>query len=341
MTKKQIFTLIFFIIFFAFLFWLSSFVWILNTIWTLLAYLIITYLFYFIWKSLFKKVKMTFLEYFSYFFYKVSVWILLSVVILGSFSYYKNEISPTPMPTYYLSNWEKQVVFQAMSHIWTKDFYNNVKDKLQEKKKEGFVYFYEWVKPWTKQNEQKFNEAIWINFDKDLYKNFSKLYWVTNQDNSIYFWLVNNLDFNVDVSIDKIIEEYTKIKTTKSSLEKGEIKKENKEIIDVNSEIIKTLAELNDRELAILRYINKAILNAVIWSDKIQDTVMDNFWNADLFQIILHYRNEIIASEIQKTEYKKIFITYWLLHFDWVFELLKKSDSNWKIDKIEYLYPIR
>jgi hypothetical protein len=34
-------------------------------------------------------------------------------------------------------------------------------------------------------------------------------------------------------------------------------------------------------------------------------------------------------------------MTYWLLHFKWILELLQKNDPNWKIIKTKYLYPIK
>jgi len=243
------------------------------------------------------------------------------------------------MPQFTITNWKKIVVFQAMSHIWTQNFYNHIKNEIIKYKKEWYVYFFEWVKPWTKQNSEKFNKAIWIKFDKNLYKNFSKLYWVVNQDNSIFLWLVNNKDYNVDLNINDIIKLYNnKIK----KLNKNEIKKQlPKSIIDINSQIIDTLSKLNPKQLAVIRFFNKAMLNVILKNQIIQDTIMKNFTNKTLFDVILNQRNKNIVKNIEKTKYKKIFITYWLLHFSWVLKLLKKDDSNWKITKIKYFYPIR
>ena len=70
-----------------------------------------------------------------------------------------------------------------MVHIGRADFYKQVQENLKEKKKAGAVLFYEGVKPGTKENMEKFDAAIGIKFSKELYKNFSKLYGVTFQDN--------------------------------------------------------------------------------------------------------------------------------------------------------------
>jgi len=47
--------------------------------------------------------------------------------------------------------------------------------------------------------------------------------------------------------------------------------------VDINSEILDTLAKLNDRQLSVLRFVNKAILSALIKSDSAQKLVTDNF----------------------------------------------------------------
>jgi hypothetical protein len=52
-------------------------------------------------------------------------------------------------------------------------------------------------------------------------------------------------------------------------------------------------------------------------------------------------RNKVLVDAIETSEYDKVFITYWLLHFKWVYELLKANDSNWEIIETKHLYPIK
>ena len=235
------------------------------------------------------------------------------------------------MVEYTISNWKKTVVFQEMSHIWSNNYYDKIKNNLIEYKKNSYVYFFEWVKPGTKENMTNFNKAIWIDFNKDLYKNFSKLYWVTFQDNSIYLNLVNDLDFNIDVSIDWIMEKYEKEPKNREQPLSWILSPSEGNIVDINSEILDTLTKLNDKQLNILRFVNKSILSALIKSDKAQELISDNFWNKKLFDIILDWRNKVLSDEIIDSKYNKIYITYWKLHFDWVLKLLQENDKNWKI----------
>jgi len=336
MNKKNIFNIIFSIIFLSTLYFVSWLIWVLNSILLFIFYVFIAFFIYIIWKNIINKEYLSFDKFINYFLFKVLMWMYISIFLITWLSYYSNKISPAPMPTYTISNWEKTVIFQAMSHIWSNDFYNSIKTNLINAKKNWYIYFYEWVKNWTDENRKKFNKAIWIKFDKNLYKNFSKLYWVTQQDNSIYYNLVNNKDYNIDLSIDEIIEYYEELETTnQSSILKSE------KVVDINWEVIKTLSQFNKKEMKILRYLNKAMLNLILWSETIQTTLTNNFTNKNLFKIILNKRNDVLSNEIINSKHNKIFITYWLLHFKWVFKLLQKNDKNWKIIKTEYLYPIQ
>jgi len=256
----------------------------------------------------------------------------LLVFILWGFAYYNNEVKPAPMPNITLSNGEKTVIFQAMSHVGTRNFYDTVINDIKEKKTNGYVYFFEWVQGGTEENTEKFDKAIWIKFDKNLYKNFSKLYWVVYQDNSEFLWHINNLDFNVDLTIDEIIEHYEEwwVDDTGATTP-----------MDVNEEILNTLAELNDKQLKVLVYINQAILNFLIKSDWLRDIITEHVWNAKLFDVILNKRNDVLANAVIQSEYDEIYVTYGLLHFEWVLKLLQEDDVNWKeVERFNY-FPIQ
>ncbi len=318
------------------IFYISWLIKLLETLISLTMYLIISFLIYSLWKKFRKKEVLYFNEFAKVFIYKVCLFIYLIVIIIWSFAYYNNSINPAKMPEYTISNWEKIIVFQAMSHIAKKDFYVQIRNNIREFKSNSGVYFYEWVKPWNKESSQKFDEALWVNFTPDLYKHMSTLYGVTFQDNNDFIGLVNNLDFNVDLTLDEIIKIYEK-KVPLSSSEKSK----STEIINASELILNKLNELNNRELKVLIYINQAILNTIIKNDSKAKELIKSFWNQDLFNVILDDRNKNLADTIIKSEYNKIYITYWLLHFDWMYKLLQKNNPNWKIISTRYFFPIK
>lgn len=335
MSKKQNIFLGFLVLFLWVLWYVSWFVTFLESLLSLLLYSVITFWIYFLWKTLRRKKALSFWEYQPLFFAKVGSMLLLLVVILWGFAYYENQIAPANMPLYVISNGKKEVYFQAMIHIGSESFYSQVQKEIQEAKRQGFVLFFEWVKPWSEESEKAFNEALWAKFDKKLYENFSKLYGLTFQNNADLLEQVNNLDFNIDLSLDEIVALYKqKVKeTNKSTLASPEIQ-------DIDAQVMEQLAHLNNRELKILVYINQSLLNFIIKNDTLKSTIMNEFWNQELFQVILGERNKRLAQAISTSEYDKIFVTYGLLHFQGVLDILQKQDPNWKIIKIEPRYPI-
>lgn len=306
--------------------WISE--WLLSVIFYFFIYFIIRYL----WSKIRKKDAPVVAELWIWFLKSVGLLIIISTSMIGGFSYYHNEVAPANMPEYTLSNGEKTIVFQTMSHIGSPEFYQQIQENIRSVKEENFVYFYEWVKPGTPENTQAFHQAIGIEFDAELYKNFSQLYGVVAQDNRIFLWLINNNDYNIDLSLDQIMERYREISSeeTYSAVP-----------VDINSEILSTLSQLRENQLRVLRYINRGILNFMIKSENIQQLLTDTFSNPELFWVILDDRNRVLADAIILSEEDNIYVTYGLLHFKGVLELLQKNDPNWSIISQKDLSPIR
>jgi hypothetical protein len=67
----------------------------------------------------------------------------------------------------------------------------------------------------------------------------------------------------------------------------------------------------------------------------------NTFHNKEFFEVILWERNKVLVDAIENSKYEQIFVTYWLIHFDWVYELLKEKDPNREIIEVKNLYPIK
>ena len=137
---------------------------------------------------------------------------------------------------------------------------------------------------------------------------------------------ITEKDINVDISLDEVIEEYLKIAEENNS----------NDVYDFTKILEYVKKNLNPREMKLLVYINQATLNLLLSNHEILEK-MSWMWNKKIFDVIIWKRNEFLANEIQKSNDKKIYVTYWLLHFDWVLKLLQAKDPNWKIiGKKEY-----
>lgn len=317
------------------IYYLSQLSGILEFILWAIMYLSIFYFFHVIWSHFRKKDYLHLVEYAKKFY--ISFWtiIFVSVWLFASFWYYQLVYKPLTIEQITLSNWEKTVVFQKMIHIAKPNYYESIAQEVENYKKNGFVYYFEWVKGWTEENMDNFNDALWIEFDPDLYDNLSKLYGLVPQDNSIFMNIINEKDYNIDMNIDEIIWEYKQLKQEKN------ITKKYSPPIDINSEIINTLTELNSRQLEVLQLMNLTVLTTLTKNEDFLEIVQNNFWNELLFQVILEGRNKVIVDTIIQSDDKNIFATYWALHFKWVLELLQKQDPNWKITSEKAFFPFQ
>ena len=55
------------------------------------------------------------------------------------------------------------------------------------------------------------------------------------------------------------------------------MQREETQIVDISNDIITQLANMNDRELALMRYMNKSVLNFLIKHEGLRDTIIEKF----------------------------------------------------------------
>ncbi len=67
----------------------------------------------------------------------------LLYMLVFAIAYYANSISPAYLGRVTLTNGEKTLIFQQMSHIATPGFYQEVSRDIAQKTASGFVIFYE------------------------------------------------------------------------------------------------------------------------------------------------------------------------------------------------------
>lgn len=320
---------------FSWIYYLNQLAGILEFILWLIMYLCVFYFFHVIWTYYRKKETLVLVEYAKKFY--ISLWtvIFITLGILASFWYYQLIYKPLIIEQITISNWDKTLVFQKMIHIAKSDYYKSIVQEIKQYKQDGYVYYFEWVKWWTQESENSFNKALWIEFDKDLYGNLSKLYDLMPQDNSIFLNIINDKDYNIDMNIDTIISEYELLKQEQN------ITKEYSSPIDINKEIINSLSQISDRQLKVLQLINLTFLTTLTKNEEFLESIQNKFWNQLLFQVILDGRNQVIVDSIIESEDKNIFATYWALHFKWVLEWLQEQDKNWKVISTKSFFPFQ
>ena len=306
--------------------WLDRLV---NMWFAILLYSVIFFLLYAFWKFIYWKEQTHYFLFFIIFLYRVSAFIAITVLFIGWFAVYNNEIRPAQFPLYTLSNWERTLKFQTVSHIASPSFYLTIRESIRVGWEQGFVLFFEWVRPWSEENMESFNKALGIDFSDTLYENFSQLYWVTAQNNLLFLWLWAGPDINVDMDIDTIMDLY-RTKVWERSNDSW-----TSETLQVDDEIIRILTDLRPRELLVLQYINQAMLNFFMRQEWLQWFILERS-GVDIFAVILWERDRYVANFIYESDFENIFALYWKLHFEWILQELRLLDMRWDIVDVRY-----
>ena len=156
----------------------------------------------------------------------------------------------------------------------------------------------------------------------------------------MFLWLVNEKDYNVDISIDEIVEIYES-KNPENIQETGSWSNLEK-IYNIEEEVLSQLDNLSGKELFLIRYFNQAVINFIMKHDGLRDSILSLTGRDDIFKVILDDRNEFLAENIIESDFKKIYILYGLMHFQWVLEILQANDPSWKVITTQYsrvIYP--
>lgn len=206
---------------------------------------------------------------------------------------------------------------------------------IHSNKESGYVLYFEWVTPGSEENSEKFNTALWVDIQNGLYEKLGALYGTVHQENENFLNIINNKDYNIDLSIDQVVEIYEQkqwniqANTTRS------------EQIDISPKIQEILKNFSPKELRLLQFYNQAILNFMMKNNWIRNILIKNFSNQGLFDVILDDRNLHLVDEIEQRKDKKIIILYGLMHYEWVLKELQKRDPNWKALSTTYLQVIQ
>lgn len=239
--------------------------------------------------------------------------------------------NPASLSDVTIENGSGSVVFLQMSHIASSEFYRQKQEKIYHLSQSGYTILYEWVKPGSQENHDKFDAYMWFQFTDTLYDSIALLTWFEAQDNDMLFgWVPKDSLVSVDLSIDQIVS----IIGDSSPIVSWELP-------DIDKELWTVLANINDRDKKILNYIFKWFLNWTLKNSGDIETSLMQSEKVWVFRAIIEKRNDPIVAYIQDNPDKKIAIVYGGLHFNWVYAWLQKLSDKRNILKIEQTYPYR
>ncbi|CAM4087751.1 hypothetical protein FLAN108750_09550 [Flavobacterium antarcticum] len=180
----------------------------------------------------------------------------------------------------------KQIIFLPMQHVGRKEYYDDVKRKIDSLKSKDYVFFYEKIIDDTKDTLDlyKFRKIIhfgipkngYVNLLDSLYKSGTKFkYTLINQPSIETFGLTSQNSFNIDMTIETIINNVEKSK---------DITLEQCDFINSYTQNYKCTNKL---------------LNKEEWKKYLIDD-----------------RNDFLVNEVKKSKFKKIVVIYGKAHLN-------------------------
>jgi len=186
---------------------------------------------------------------------------------------------------------KKSVHFIDMIHLGQQEFYDNVAQEVKKYKKDGYVLFYEWI-------DYETADTLTLRKTKKIVGMIPS--------KKGYSLMINKIDVE-----GVVFQENDQFMNQVNSLDFN---------VDVTPQEL--ILEYEKRHGEIL--LNNEDLQVPLYGDF-------NFNNdKNVMDLILNYRNKIVAERIQNSKYDKIIVMYGADHRKGIVEELQKLDVNWK-----------
>jgi hypothetical protein len=271
--------------------------------------------------------------------------LLLLLILMMAAALSVETVSPLEMPRYTITNGDKTVVFQTMTHIANANFYREVQGAILQSKEDGYTYFYESVSIDPKNIANIPESELRAKKEKshltEVYQSLADVMGLQVQNQEDFLNLINDKDINVDATMQQLLERVdqvahkydknyhpVKVKLTAEEMDKrlmgsifggADIDKLDKGLAEMN--------KLPKDQKDILGFILRDIISL---SSRMTTETMDML-PSNVTEVILDYRNNILSDAIIHGP-NKIFITYGQAHLKGVMQRLQKDDPRWHIE---------
>jgi hypothetical protein len=219
----------------------------------------------------------------------------------------------------------KNVTFLAMAHIGKPEFYDNVQKTITRLKNEGYVVFYEGVRPGYISDSALSTTTI---------EKYSKIPEVRTRNADSLKRLIYNIKFKRmtgvypdTASLSNLIDDHNLFRNKMVQPPPAILGITAADLnVDVTSVELVNSYEQNFGEIEL-----KQIDFAVPFNEPLPG--FRKLKPQSVNQIILSYRNDHLAASIQNSAHNKILVLYGLAHKKGTFEILKQLDATWKVLK--------
>lgn len=266
---------------------------------------------------------------------------VLSIIAAAPIYYLASIVALRPVvaPQATLSNGKRTIIFQGMTHVGTETFYKSVIYDLEHAIADGYVIFYEGVKP-DPGGDAWFSKTLAGGGDlTERYKSLGKACGLTFQGE--YFQLLAGdirehpeRHVAADVSTLQMKREYERLLATDQAFAEKVRKgaKDEKDDAKGADGIAKFLdwAQADPRHRALGGVVCRGVFDLTL-------APKANKPPGDLDPLLLDYRNRVLVDQILGDPRPRIYVNYGADHLPGVLKLLRQNDPNWKIVSVKWM----
>lgn len=247
---------------------------------------------------------------------------------------------PLTVPQAVITNGQKTIIFQGMTHVGTEAFYKSVIYDLQHAIGDGYVIYYEGVRP-DPAGEKWFSETLANG--GDLSAEYSKLGEVCGLSfQGDYFKLLSSdmrehpeRHVAADVSTLEMKQEYERMiasdKSFAERVEKAAAEKRNKgEASDTFAKFLNWSQDGEASHRALGGIVCRGAMNLILARKA----------PSDMDPLVLDYRNRMLVDRILSDQRPRIYVNYGSGHLPGILKLLQASDPRWKVVSIKWMRTI-
>lgn len=268
-----------------------------------------------------------------------SIYIVIFIIPICLSAYENGWIDKSYEKKYILTDGNKTVVFQGMTHIGLKSFYHEVGKEMTEYRNSGYQIMLEGIgHDGFKRLDKDHKDYTQSKIAFDNYKNF-----LTKTEDNDYKYTYQNIIFNkyidyndayADLSRDALLKVVKENKSSQNILKTDDEIDSYLDSFGDHEEVFNILTE-DEKIFIFMRNIGDSMY--VKFLDNYVPKLLNYFNEENKLKdhIIITERDENIVNEILKSNSKNIYITYGSAHFNGVFNNLKNINSNWKIIDIQ------
>lgn len=254
----------------------------------------------------------------------ISPWFLYSALLIF------NDFSASTLPKITLTNGDKTLIFQSMSHIGSEEFYTDIQEDMRQLKTDDYVFFYEWVKRGSDESVEKLSQLMGMELSEDMYVLMAQLGWFVQQDVQMFSWLLPSTNVDLDTDEMMLLAQWSGIQPPKNLQFMEELKKYEWDYDSFTS--------LQKR---ILQEAAHALMNLLLMNYADPELERELIQAMPLMEIILHTRNTLLVDTILESPSKNIYIHYGALHYAGILAGLQERDPRWHEVHREFIQLIR